>query len=58
MGYGYLSFNTQDEADRCLKEMNNTVIDGKAVRLLPQGNKSFNEKANVIVKNVAKEVTQ
>ena len=58
MGYGYLSFYSQDEADRCLKEMNNTVINGHAIRLLLQGNKSFNEKANILVKNVDKEVTQ
>jgi hypothetical protein len=37
--------------------MNNTVIDGHAIRLLNQGDKTFNEKANVIVKNLDKEVT-
>lgn len=58
LGYGYLNFHTQEEADRCLREMNNTEVYGRAIRLLPQGTKSFNEKANVIVKNVEKDVTQ
>lgn len=58
LGYGYLTFSTQAEADRCLKEMNNTPIEGHAIRLLAQGNKEFNQKANVIVKNVDKDVTQ
>ena len=34
-GFGYLSFYTQEEADRCLKEMNNTMIGGHALRLQP-----------------------
>ena len=38
--------------------MNNTPIEGHAIRLLAQGNKEFNQKANVIVKNVDKDVTQ
>lgn len=28
LGYGYLQFNTKDEADKCLKEMNNHVLNG------------------------------
>ena len=57
-GYGYLAFFAQDEAERCLKEMNNTVIHGHAVILsLKVENKSFNEKANIIIKNIDKEAT-
>ena len=33
-GYGYLTFYTQEEADRCIAEMNNTIVDGQAIRLL------------------------
>ena len=56
-GFGYLSFYNQEEADRTLKEMNNTIIDGHALRLLPQGKKTFNEKANILVKNLDKDVS-
>lgn len=58
-GYGYLSFNNEDEARRCLKEMNNAMIDGHSIVLsMKQDKKAFNEKANILVKNIDKEVTQ
>lgn len=28
LGYGYLQFNSKDEAERCLTEMNNHVLNG------------------------------
>ena len=28
LGYGYLQFNTKEEADRCLEAMNNFVLNG------------------------------
>lgn len=57
-GFGYLSFYTQEEADRCLKEMNNAIISGHSLRLLPLGKQNYNEKANILVKNLDKDVTQ
>lgn len=36
-GFGFLTFYTQEEADRCLKEMNNSTVEGHAVRLVPLG---------------------
>lgn len=38
--------------------MNNVTIEGRAVRLVPLGLQNFNEKANVLVKNLDKDVTQ
>jgi RNA recognition motif-containing protein len=58
LGHGYLVFFKQEEADRCLKEMNNSLISGHAIILSMKSQvKNFNEKANVIVKNIDKLVT-
>jgi RNA recognition motif-containing protein len=60
-GYGYLTFYTQEEADRCISEMNNQLLDGQAIRLVPQiqkGEQKYDEKANILIKNVDKEATQ
>lgn len=60
-GYGYLSFYTQAEADRCIEEMNNKILDGNAIRLSMQINKGdskYDEKANILIKNVDKEASQ
>lgn len=40
LGYGYLVFYTQEEAERCMQEMNNYVIQGHSIVLsLNQSNK-------------------
>jgi RNA recognition motif-containing protein len=60
-GYGYLQFVDQKEADRCQLEMNNTLLHGQALRIVHSSanpKESFNEKANLLVKNIDKEVTQ
>jgi polyadenylate-binding protein len=60
-GYGYLTFYTQEEADRCISEMNNQVLDGQAIRLshqIQRGQEKYDEKANILIKNIDKEVTQ
>lgn len=57
-GFGYLNFNDQDEAERCLREMNNAVIDQKAIVLNKKKDSDFDTKANLIVKNLPKEMTQ
>jgi polyadenylate-binding protein len=59
LGYGYLAFHKQEDAEKCLKEMNNYVINGHAIVLsMKQNNKSYNEKANILVKNIDKTVSQ
>ena len=60
-GYGYLQFVEQTEADRCLREMNNQTLMGLALRIVksetePQS--KFDKKANLLVKNIDKDVTQ
>lgn len=60
-GYGYLTFYSQEEADRCIQEMNNQVLDGNAIRLshqIQRGDTKYDEKANILIKNIDKEVTQ
>jgi RNA recognition motif-containing protein len=32
-GFGYLNFHEKEEAQRCLNEMNNTILDGKSIVL-------------------------
>jgi len=56
-GFGYLNFYTQEEATRCLDEMNNSDIDGRLVILNKKKDNTsgFDSKANVIVRNLPKE---
>jgi len=56
--FGFLNFHSDEECSRCLKEMNNTVIHGKAIILNRQGEKSFDNRANVFVRNLAKQTNQ
>ncbi len=62
LGYGYISFRKQEDAEKCLKEMNNYVINGHAIILSMQTTqtqkKTFNEKANILLKNLDKDLTQ
>lgn len=60
-GYGYLTFYTQQEADKVILEMNNQILDGQAIRLshqIQRGEQKYDEKANILIKNIDKEVTQ
>lgn len=58
-GYGYLQFNSKEEAERCLNEMNNTLHQGLPLRIVHSVPKvNYNEKANLLVKNIDKEVSQ
>lgn len=57
-GFAYLNFYSEEEAERCLAEMNNAVIDGKHIVLSRKKNDDFDSKANVVVKNLAKDITQ
>lgn len=57
-GYGYLNFYAAEEAERCLEGMNNAVIDGKQIVLSKKKDKDFDSKANVLVKNLPKEMDQ
>jgi RNA recognition motif-containing protein len=34
-GYGYLAFYNQEEADKCMQEMNNHHVGGQAIRIMP-----------------------
>jgi RNA recognition motif-containing protein len=60
-GYGYLTFYSQAEADRCMQEMNNTVLEGQAIRLYSKVKRDevtkFDEKANILIKNIDKDAT-
>jgi RNA recognition motif-containing protein len=57
-GYGYLQFYTQAQADKCLEGLNNTILRDQPLRIVPSVNKmEINEKANLLVKNIEKEVT-
>jgi len=33
LGYGYVCFHKEEDAEKCLKEMNNYVINGHAIIL-------------------------
>lgn len=57
-GYGYLNFYSDEEAVRCLEGMNNAVIDGKQIVLSKKKDKDFDSKANVLVRNLPKEMDQ
>jgi len=56
-GFGYLNFYSQEEAIRCLEEMNNSEIDGRQVVLNKKkdNTSNFDSKANVLVRNLPKE---
>jgi len=57
-GKGYLQFVLQEDADKCLNEMNNTVIQGETIRLVPSVAKAeFDPLANLLVRNIDKSKT-
>ena len=59
-GFGFLTFYSRTDAEKCIDEMNNHEIQGVAIRMQPQFGKEelkFDEKANILIKNLDKEVT-
>jgi len=56
--YGYLNFYTQEEALKCFQEQNNAILNGKQIVLNQKKNKDFDSAANVLLKNLSKEITQ
>lgn len=57
-GFGYLNFNDAEEQERCLQEMNNALIDSKQIVLNKKKDSEFDNKANLVVRNLPKEMTQ
>jgi RNA recognition motif-containing protein len=57
-GYGYLNFYNEEEAQRCLDEQSNAVIDGKQIVLNKKKDSDFDSKANLLVRNLPKELDQ
>lgn len=57
---GFINFFTQEEADRCLREMNNVQMNGRALVLTKPRDKAqaLDAEANLIVRNLPKELTQ
>jgi len=56
--FGYLNFYTQEEALRCLSNENNTILNGKEIILNVKRDSEFDAEANILVKNLPKEITQ
>jgi len=56
--FGYLNFYTQEEALRCLNEQNNAILNGKQIILNVKRDSDFDSEANILVKNLPKEITQ
>ena len=56
--FGYLNFYSKEEAERCLKELNNAVLDGKQLVLNKKKDSDFDSQANVLIKNLPKELKQ
>lgn len=58
LGFGYLNFLEDDEAVRCMNEMNNQMINGKQIVLNKKKEQDFDSKANIIVRNLPKDIDQ
>lgn len=56
--YGYISFENEEELNRCLKEMNNVKVEGHELILNRQGDNFRNPAANIIIRNIPKNITQ
>ena len=57
-GYGYLNFYNEEEAQRCLAEQSNAVIDGKQIVLNKKKDSDFDSKANLLVRNLPRDMDQ
>lgn len=58
LGFGYLNFIEEEESKRCMEEMNNQTINGKQIVLNKKKEQDFDSKANVIVRNLPKDIDQ
>jgi len=56
--FGYLNFHDASEAQRCLAEMNNAMINGKQIVLNKQKDREFDSQANLLVRNLPKSLDQ
>lgn len=56
--FGYLNFYSQEEAQRCLDNMNNATLNGKQIVLNKKKDSDWDTNANVLVKNMPKDITQ
>jgi polyadenylate-binding protein len=60
-GYGYLQFVSKGEADKCRDAMNNFMFHNQPLRIvdsISNPKDQFKEAANILVKNIDKEVSQ
>ena len=57
-GFGYVNFHNKEEADRCLNTLNNAKFGNKQILLSKKKSKDFDSKANIVVKNLPKEIDQ
>lgn len=55
--FGYLNFYTEDEAQRCLREQNNVMLNGKQIVLNEKKTNDFDSQANVILRNLPRDNT-
>lgn len=58
LGYGYVSFHDETELERCLTTMNNATCQDKQIVLNRQGELVRNPQANIIIRNIPKQVSQ
>jgi len=58
LGFGYLNFREEDEAKRCMENMNNQTINGKQIVLNKKKEQDFDKEANIIVTNLPKDIDQ
>jgi RNA recognition motif-containing protein len=56
--FGYLNFKTEEEAVKCLNEMNNQDIGGRQIVLNRKKEIEYDAQANLLVKNLPEEMTQ
>ena len=58
-GFGYIYFDNEEELERCYRDQNNSVYQGKPLILSRSGdNQNRNPLANIIVRNIPKQITQ
>ena len=58
-GFGYVNFYSKEDAERCIRELNNANFGNKQIQLNWKKSKTdFDSKANIIVRNLPKEVDQ
>jgi len=58
LNFGYVNFANQEDADKCAAELNNVQFQNKQLVVSRKKDKDFNSKANVIARNLPKELNQ